>query len=75
MSSSLTKEEIRRRYGSHSINPYDWLTNNRVRDENGEYVPIPIEQYGIKAYDIADELNLPLLYEVDGYSSDLEEEF
>lgn len=62
-----TKEERLWRYASHSVNPYDWHTNNEVRDKDGRRIPIPIEIYGVKAYDIADELNLPLLYEVEGF--------
>lgn len=65
----LTRKEIQRRYASHSVNPYDFITRARYEDKDGNmYEEIePFEIYGMKAYDIADELDLPLLYEADGF--------
>lgn len=60
----LSRKEIQRRYGSHSVNPYDYV--RRRKDEEGN--ELPFETYGEKAYDIMDELNLPLLYQEDGVS-------
>lgn len=62
----LTRKEIQRKYANRLITPYDW--NPAVYNpEDAEELGQKIEKLGIKAYDIADELDLPLLYEVDGF--------